>query len=261
MLLTIDIGNTNITLGVFDGDKLAFVSRLATQKTKTKDEYAFQLLNMFSLNSIEPQNCSGAIISSVVPEITADIARAVRLTTGCEPLLVDSSLDTGLKIATKIPGQLGADMVVGSVAAINKYPLPCLVIDLGTASKLFVLDRSGTFLGCSISAGVGVSLNALSSSASQLPSISLNAPETAIGTETVGCMQSGAVLGTASMIDGMIDRFESELGEKFASLVATGGYSEPIVRHCRREILFDDNMLLDGLKIIFERNGKTNESK
>lgn len=253
MLLTIDIGNTNITLGVFSGDELCFVSRLATMRTKTKDEYAFELVNMFSLNSINPKDCGGAIISSVVPEITNILGQAVTMTTGCEPKYVDSSLNTGLKIATKIPGQLGADMVVGSVAAINKYPLPCLVIDLGTASKLFVLDETGTFLGCSISAGIGISLNALSKGASQLPAVSIKAPETAIGTETIGCMQSGAVFGTACMIDGMIDRFEEELGGKFSSIVSTGGYAKPIVEHCRHSILFDDNMLLDGLKIIYNK--------
>lgn len=254
MLLAIDIGNTNITLGVFKENELIFVSRFATQRVKTKDEYAFQLLNMFNLNSINPKECNGAIISSVVPEITNNVGNAVLLTTGCTPKYVDSSVNTGLKIITKIPGQLGADMVVGSVAAIARYPLPCLVIDLGTASKMFVLDKEGTFLGCTISAGVGISLNALSSGASQLPNINIAAPETAIGTETVGCMQSGAVYGTACMIDGMIERFENELGYKFESIVATGGYSQRIVPHCKNEIIFDDNLLLDGLKVIYEKN-------
>ena len=254
MLLAIDIGNTNITLGVFKEKELIFVSRLATQRVKTKDEYAFELLNMFSLNSINPKECSGAIISSVVPEITYNIGNAVLLTTGCTPKYVDSTVETGLKIITKIPGQLGADMVVGSVAAIAKYPLPCLVIDLGTATKMFVLDKEGTFLGCTISAGVGISLNALSSGASQLPNINIAAPETAIGTETIGCMQSGAVFGTACMIDGMIERFEQESGYRFKSLVATGGYAQRIVPHCKNEIIFDDNLLLDGLKVIYDKN-------
>ncbi len=254
MLLAIDIGNTNITLGVFKESELIFVSRFATQRVKTKDEYAFELLNMFNLNSINPKECSGAIISSVVPEITQNVGNAVILTTGCKPMFVDSGIDTGLKIVTKIPGQLGADMVVGSVAAISKYTLPCLVIDLGTASKMFVLDKDGTFLGCTISAGVGISLNALSSGASQLPNINIAAPQAAIGTETVGCMQSGAVFGTACMIDGMIERFEDEVGYRFESIIATGGYSQPIVPHCRHKIIFDDNLLLDGLKVIYDKN-------
>lgn len=254
MLLAIDIGNTNITLGVFCENELICVSRFATQRVKTKDEYAFELFNMFNLNSINPKECSGAIISSVVPEITYNIGNAVALTTGCKPMYVDAKINTGLKIVTKIPGQLGADMVVGSVAAIDKYPLPCLVIDLGTASKMFVLDKDGTFLGCTISAGVGISLNALSNGASQLPAINLAAPETAIGTETVGCMQSGAVFGTACMIDGMIDRFEEELGYKFTGIVATGGYSLPIIPYCKHRITFDDNLLLNGLKVIYDKN-------
>lgn len=254
MLLTIDIGNTNITLGLYNGDELRFVSRLATQRVRTRDEYAFELLNMFSLNSLDPQKCTAAIISSVVPEITRDIGSAVKLTTGCTPQYIDQNIRTDLKIATDIPGQLGADMVVGAVAAIEKYPLPCLVIDLGTATKMFALDADGTFLGCTISAGIGISLNALSSGASQLPAINIKAPAKTIGTETIGCMQSGAVYGTACMIDGMTDRFEKELGYAFKSIVATGGYAKPIIKHCKREIIFDDNMLLEGLRSIYNKN-------
>ncbi len=254
MLLTIDIGNTNITLGIYSDDKLSFVSRLATQRVRTRDEYAFEMLNMFNLNSLDPKKCRAAIISSVVPEITRDVGSAVKLTTGCTPKYIGKDIRTDLKIATDIPGQLGADMIVGSVAAIEKYTLPCLVIDLGTATKMFVLDKNGTFLGCTISAGVGISLNALSSGASQLPAINIKAPERTIGTETVKCMQSGAVYGTACMIDGMIDRFENELGYTFKSIVATGGYAKPIIKHCKREIIFDDNMLLEGLKSIHYKN-------
>ncbi|MBQ5823293.1 MAG: type III pantothenate kinase [Clostridia bacterium] len=254
MLLTIDIGNTNITLGLYNGDELLFVSRLATQRVRTRDEYAFELLNMFNLNSLDSKKCRAAIISSVVPEITRDIGSAVKLTTGCTPKYIEKDIRTDLKIATDIPGQLGADMIVGSVAAIDKYPLPCLVIDLGTATKMFVIDESGTFLGCTISAGVGISLNALSSGASQLPAINIKAPERTIGTETIKCMQSGAVYGTACMIDGMIDRFESELGYSFKSIIATGGYAKPIIKHCKRDITFDDNLLLEGLKSIYNKN-------
>ncbi|MBQ8027357.1 MAG: type III pantothenate kinase [Clostridia bacterium] len=254
MLLTIDIGNTNITLGLYKQDELCFVSRLATQRVRTRDEYAFELLNMFNLNALNPKQCKAAIISSVVPEISRDIGSAVKLTTGCTPKYIDNTIYTGLKIATDIPGQLGADMIVGAVAAIDKYPLPCLVIDLGTANKMFVIDKCGTFLGCTISAGVGLSLNALSSGASQLPAINIKAPEKIIGTETVGCMQSGAVYGTACMIDGMTDKFEKELGYPFASIIATGGYAKPIVKHCKRNIMIDENMLLDGLKSIYNKN-------
>lgn len=254
MLLTVDIGNTNITLGLFKDNKLSFVTRLSTQRVKTKDEYSFELMNMFSLNSINPTECTAAIISSVVPEINDAIGRAITLATGCEPKFVNSSIKTDLKIVTKIPGQLGADMVVGSVAAIEKYPLPCLVIDLGTATKLYALDSSGTFLGCTISAGVGISINALSSRASQLPAIDIKAPEETIGTETISCMQSGAVYGTASMIDGMIERFENELGYNFKTILATGGYAHSIVPNCKHKIVIDNDLLLDGLKIINSKN-------
>ncbi len=254
MSLGVDIGNTNVTLGVFCDEALAFVTRFATMRERTKDEYSFELLNMLNLNAIRPTDIQGAIISSVVPEITLAVGGAIRIVTGCEPIYVSTRLNTGLTILTDSPNQLGADMLVGSVAAIAKYPLPCLVIDLGTATKMFVVDSNHAFLGCTISAGVGISVKALTSGASQLPAFSITAPDRTIGTETMTCMQSGTVFGTACMIDGMIERFEQELGFSFASIVATGGYSIPIVEHCRRNITVDYDLLLDGLKSIYEKN-------
>lgn len=254
MLLAVDIGNTNVTLGVFKEDALTFVTRFATRRERTKDEYSFELLNMFSLNGIHPAEINGAVISSVVPEITFAVGGAVEIVTGCQPLYVSTKGNTGLTICTDTPGQLGADMLIGSIAAMAKYPLPCLVIDLGTATKLYAVGKEHTFLGCTIAAGVGVSVKALTSVASQLPAFSITAPEKTICTETFSCMQSGTVFGTACMIDGMIDRFEKELGCPFASVVATGGYSIPIVGHCQKEIVMDYNLVLDGLRIYYRNN-------
>ncbi len=254
MLLAVDIGNTNITLGVFCNDELTFVTRFATRRERTKDEYSFELLNMFSLYTIQPTDIQGAVISSVVPEITFAVGGAIEIVTGCQPLYVSAKHNTGLTIRTDNPDQLGADMLIGSIAAIEKYPLPCLVIDLGTATKLFAVSSDRSFLGCTIAAGVGISVKALTSGASQLPAFNITAPEKTIGTETLSCMQSGTVFGTACMIDGMIDRFEDELGDRFACVVATGGYSIPIVGHCKREITIDYNLLLDGLNTYYKNN-------
>ena len=254
MLLAVDIGNTNITLGVFREHELTFVTRFATRRERTKDEYSFELLNMFSLYAIHPAEIRGAVISSVVPEITFAVGGAIEIVTGCQPLYVSTKLNTGLTICTDTPEQLGADMLVGSIAAIEKYPLPCLVIDLGTATKLFAVGSDHSFLGCTIAAGVGISVKALTSGASQLPAFNITAPEKTIGTETLSCMQSGTVFGTACMIDGMIERFEDELGYHFASVVATGGYSIPIVGHCKREITLDYDLVLDGLKSRYLKN-------
>ena len=254
MLLAVDIGNTNVTLGVFCEKTLTFEARFATRRERTKDEYSFELLNMLSLNTIQPTEITGAVISSVVPEITSVMGGAVEIVTGCRPLYVDAKHNTGVTIRTDKPDQLGADMLVGSIAAIAKYPLPCLVVDLGTATKLYAVDSERSFLGCAIAAGVGISVKALTSGASQLPAFSITAPEKTICTETMSCMQSDTVFGAACMIDGMIDRFEAELGTPFASVIATGGYSIPVIPHCRKEITVDYDLLLDGLRIFYEKN-------
>ena len=256
MLLVIDAGNTNITLGVFLKDELLFVARSATRRKKTSDEYAYDMLNMFILHGLSARECSGVIISSVVPEITASLQSAADLITGCKPVLLSSTTRCGLEILTDRPAELGADMIAGAMAVKAGYSLPAVVADFGTATKLYVLDKNGAFIGCTIAAGIGTSLSALSSGASQLPAVSLRAPRKVIGTNTVDCMQSGAVYGAACLLDGMIDRFEKELGYKFSSIVVTGGYSAPIIGHSYHDITHDKNLLLRGLKLIYEMNGE-----
>ena len=256
MLLTTDIGNSNITLGVFDGDDLIISSRLATQRERTEDQYAVELLNIFSLNKTDPKSVDGAIISSVVPELNKAITSAVKSVTGCDALVLGPGVKTGLNIVTDSHSQVGADLVASSVGAISKYELPCFVIDLGTATKIILIDENATFRGCTISAGVKISLNALASKTSQLPAISLKTPEKAIGTNTVDCMFSGTVLGTAAMLDGLCERMEKEFGKPIKTTVATGGLSREIVKSCYRDIIYDKNLLLDGLKTIYYKNIK-----
>ena len=253
MLLTVDMGNTTITLGAFREDELVFTARLSTIRGKTADQYAIEFSQIFTLNEVAKSDFHASIMSSVVPELTDVLSHTVTKVTGSEPIIVGPGIKTGINILIDNPAQLGADLLIGAVAAADKYPLPCLIVDVGTASKISVVTKDRGFKGVAIAPGVRVSLNALSSSASQLPNIPLSAPKKAIGTNTVESMQSGIVFGTAAMIDGMIERFREELGEA-ASVVATGGYSSRIVPHCREKIIHDEFLLLYGLKSVYNRN-------
>lgn len=254
MLLTVDIGNTNITLGVFKGDELQFTSRLATDRKRTGDQYAVELLNVFKLYEAEISEFSGAIISSVVPEVTDALKSAVICVTGKEPQILSSDIGSGLKIINNINGQVGADIAAVAVAAIEKYPLPCFILDLGTATKIILIDETGMFVGCTISPGVGISLHALAARTSQLPTINLETPSSSIGTNTVDCMKSGIVFGTAAMLDGLTERMEKDFGKDVASIIATGGLSKEIISNCARDIIYDQNLILDGLKLIYNGN-------
>ncbi len=253
MLLAIDMGNTNITLGAYKGDELVFVSRLYTSRHKSSDEYAIALLDIFSLYKVSPSDFTGCVFASVVPELTQALSLAVKHTTGIEPVIVGGKNYGDLKVEILPVSYLGADLIAGAVGAREKYPLPCLVCDLGTATKILVIDEDGTFRGCTISPGVKISMDALAKNAALLPSISFTTPEKAIGENTTECMQSGIVFGTAAMLDGMIKRIRNELKIEKCSLVATGGYSTGIIPCCEENIIYDENLLLDGLKVIYER--------
>lgn len=254
MLLTVDIGNTNITIGVFKDDELLFTSRLATDRKRTADQYAVELLNVFKLHSAVISDFNGAIISSVVPEVTDALKSAVITITGKAPQILSTDIGSGLKVINNINGQIGADIAAVSVGAINKYPLPCFILDLGTATKIILLDETGQFMGCTISPGVGISLYALASRTSQLPTINLETPSSSVGTNTIDCMKSGIVYGTAAMLDGLTDRMETDFGHPVRTIIATGGLSREIVKNCNKEIIYDNNLILDGLKYIYERN-------
>jgi len=256
LLLTIDIGNTNISIGAYEGESLRFVSRLATDRSRTPDQYAIELVDVFALYSVEHGAFEGAILSSVVPELTAAVTRAVSHVTGCTPLILGPDLKTGLNILTDSPAQVGADLVAGAAAAGDLYPLPCLVIDLGTATKISALNEHGAFCGCAIAPGVSISLEALSAKTSQLPSISLERPRCVIGKNTVDSMQAGVVFGTAAMLDGLCDKMEAELGRPVRSIVATGGLSSDIIKSCTRTILHNAELILYGLKLIYDKNQK-----
>ena len=255
MLLAVDIGNTNILSGVFDGSKLIFTSRLASDKKITSDQYALLLDGISKLRGFNMKQVDGVIISSVVPELTGLIKDAIFELTGINALVLGPGVKSGLRIKIDNPAQLGADLVAGAVGAVDKYPLPCLIIDLGTATKISVLDSTGAFRGCTISAGVGISLNALSDAASLLPDIEIDIPHcVAYGTNTISSMQAGVILGNASMIDGMCDKIEEFLGEKVSSIVATGGYADNIIKYCNRHIHSEPELILHGLRVIYSKN-------
>ncbi len=253
MLLAVDVGNTSITIGAYKNEKLIFTARLYTDRQKNAEEYTADLLGILDSHSVRGEELEGAIISSVVPEITAYFSSAVTKVIGKEPLLVGEKYNGNLKVEILPISHLGADLIAASVGATQKYPLPCLVADLGTATKILVIDKEGLFRGCTISPGVKISLDALAKNASLLPEISLERPERAIGENTVECMQSGIVYGTAAMLDGLVKRIKAELEDEAVTVVATGGYSKTIAECCETEIIYDENLLLDGLKAIYNK--------
>ncbi len=253
MLLTIDIGNTNITLGAFEGSVLRLTARLATQAGRTEDQYAVEIKNILALYDISPEIIEDCIISSVVPTVGKSVSRAVSKLCHIVPLMLGPGVKTGLNIKIDNPSQLGADLVAGAVGALEEYTMPCIVIDMGTASTVSVLDKNGAFLGGVIAAGVRLTLKALAENTAQLTSINIEAPRSVIGTNTTECMQAGLVFGTAAMLDGLIEKIENELGE-CPTVVATGGLSKEIIPHCKYDIIYNENLLLDGLRVIYEKN-------
>lgn len=253
MLLAIDIGNTNITLGLFYEDILKVTARLATDPKKTADEYAVSIKDALALHGEEASAVEDCIISSVVPSVAAAVSSAIALLCDTVPLILGPGVKTGLNIKIDNPAQLGADLAAGAVGALHEYKVPCIIIDMGTATTVSVLDKNGAFLGGTIGPGVRMTMRALAEGTAALPAISMAAPKSVIGKNTVDCMQSGIVLGTAAMLDGIIDRIEEELGEA-ATVVATGGLSKDIINYCKNDIIYNENLLLDGLRIIFEKN-------
>lgn len=253
MILAVDVGNTNIVLGFLDGETLVNECRLSTSADDSAEEYAIKLNSILEICKISADSIEGSVLSSVVPPLNRTISKAIMLITGKKPIVIGPGVKTGLNIKTNNPAELGADMVVGAVASISKYPCPQIIFDLGTATTASVIDKNGCFIGCSILCGVKTALNALASGTAQLPMIEIVAPKSVIGTNTIDCMRSGTVFGTAAMLDGLVKRFEKELGEK-ATVVITGGLGSVIAKYCETEVIVDKNLLIDGLRIIYEKN-------
>lgn len=255
MILAIDVGNTNIVLGCIDEGKILNIVRIQTNDKCSAVEYAIKLKDILDLYSIDYRGFEGAIISSVVPPLTQALQEAVKLLTGVDALIVGPGMKTGMNVRIDDPGTLAGDLVIGSVAAMNCYGTPCIVLDMGTATTMVVIDDKGCYLGGAILAGVKLSLSALAAGTSLLPDISISAPRKCIATNTVDSMRSGAVYGTAAMIDGMVERMEAELGKR-CTIVATGGLAPFITPICKREIICDNDLLLKGLWILYQKNKK-----
>ena len=253
MILAIDVGNTNIVIGCIDKEKCHFIERLSTVRIKTELEYAIDIKSVLDIYHVCPEEIEGGIISSVVPQITTNIKLAAEKILKKEILVIGSGIKTGLDIRIDDPGQLGADLVVASVAGIAEYPVPMMIFDMGTANTVCVIDREKRYLGGMIYPGLGVSLDSLTAHASQLGGISLEAPERVIGRNTIDCMKSGVIYSAAAAMDGIIDRIQEEMGETL-TVIATGGLAKCIVPHCRREVILDDDLLLKGLLVLYDKN-------
>ncbi len=253
MVLAIDVGNTNIVLGCFDDEKIIFRERISTNHTATVLEYASVIKTAFDMWNVDPKKITGAIISSVVPNVTATLKNAVLKYTGRTPLIVGPGIKTGLSIVIDNPAQLGSDLVVDAVAGLSEYEAPMIIIDMGTATTLSVINSDKQYLGGMIVPGMAVSHDALISRTSQLGKIAFEKPKKVIGSNTVDCIKSGMLYGNAGMLDGLVERINEELGEK-CNVIATGGLANIIVPLCKTEITLDEDLLLKGLMIIYNKN-------
>ena len=253
MILAIDVGNSNIVVGCIDKKGIRFIERMSTDLNKTELEYAITLKNIMEIYEIRDGALEGGIISSVVPQVTEVLRCAVEKLIKTPVKIVGPGLKTGLNILIDNPAQLGSDLLVDSVAALAEHPVPLIIIDMGTATTVCVINSKRQYIGGMIVPGVRTALDSLVSHTSLLQQISLEPPKKVIGSNTIDGMKSGTIYGNASILDGLIDRIEEELGEK-CTIVATGGLAGAIVPHCRRHILVDDDLLLKGLKIIYEKN-------
>jgi type III pantothenate kinase len=253
MVLAVDIGNTNIVIGCMENNQVKLSLRIATDRSATELEYALLIRKGLEQEGFDLKWVEGSILSSVVPTVTGILAQAVEILTGKLPLIVAPGLKTGLQIMVENPQQLGNDRVTDAVAAATLYPTPVIIVDMGTATTISVVDEKKRFLGGAIMPGVYTALNSLSGKAAQLPDISLDKPKHAIGRNTVDAMRSGILHGTAGSVDALIRRIREELGGK-CSVVCTGGLSSVITPLCEEPVILDPDLLLKGLMILYQKN-------
>ena len=255
MLLAIDIGNTNLVIGCIHDDKILFKARIATDRSRTSDQYGVEIKNMLEAYGVSRDQIEDCIISSVVPPVFNSVKTGVIKVLGKQPMVVGPGLKTGLNIHVDVPSQVGSDRIVIAVAALSEYKAPLILMDLGTATTIEVVEPENRYIGGCIFPGMKISLDALTSRTAQLPGISLDKPKCVIGKNTVDCMRSGMMYGTAAMLDGLIERMEEELGHK-STIIATGGMAQFVTPLCKREIILDKDLLLKGLNIIYKKNKK-----
>lgn len=253
MILAIDIGNTNIVVGFLDKTNILHSGRISTDKNKTEVDFLIQLKLMLTIYNVSVNEIEGSILSSVVPEVTKYVAKAMNMLLGKEPIIIGAGIKTGLNIKIDNPQTLGADRVCDAVCVIEEYNVPAIIIDMGTATTISIIDNNKNHIGGMIIPGIKTSLESLSTHASQLPYISLDEPKGLIGKNTIDCMKSGVIYGFASMIDGLIDKIKAELKED-ALVIATGGLANLILKHTKNHITYDPDLLLKGLYYIYNKN-------
>ena len=253
MILAVDVGNSNIVIGCMEGKKILFEARIRTDATKTSDEYCVDLKNILDIYGVKREAVEGAILASVVPQVLNSVKTAIKKLTGKSPLVVGPGLKTGLNIKIENPAQTGADLVVGSVAALREHKPPLIVVDMGTATTMVVLDETGALIGGCICPGVKISMDALTDRTALLPGLQLDQPKKAIGRNTIDCMRSGIMMGNAAMLDGMVERMEEELGQK-CTVIATGGIAKFIVPMCKTPVVYDKDLIVKGLSALYQDN-------
>jgi type III pantothenate kinase len=255
MLLVIDIGNTNLTLGLYAGDQLGAHWRIATDHKRMPDEYGLQLLGLLQNADKSINDLTGIALASVVPQLTSRVVQACREYLKQEPLVVDAGIKTGIKIRYEDPKAVGADRVCDAVAVMKMYGGPACVVDFGTATTFNAITKSGEYLGGAITAGINLAAEALYTRAAKLPRIDLQMPPSVIGRNTVHAMQSGLLFGYVCMVEGMVARFKSELGNEM-KVIATGGLAEVVAKETKVINIIAPWLTLDGLRIIWEINQK-----
>lgn len=255
MILAVDIGNTNIVVGCIenDNDNIVFIERISTNTSKTELEYVVEFQALLDLYNIEKQQITGGIISSVVPPLNMIITTAIEKFFGITPMLVGPGVKTGLNILMDNPASVGADLIVNAVAGYKCYGAPLIMIDMGTATTVSVIDEKANYIGGVILPGVRVSLDSLVNRTSQLPKISLEPPKKVIGKNTIDCMKAGIIMGQAAAMDGLVERMCEEMGADIP-VVATGGLAGRIIPNCKKNIIIDNELTLKGLKIIYDKN-------
>lgn len=253
MLLTIDVGNTNLTLGLYERDKLGAHWRLATDHARMPDEYGLQLLGLLEHAACPADSLTGICLASVVPQLTGRLAQACREYLHQEPLIVDAGVKTGIRIRYEDPKAVGADRVADAVAALRLYGGPACIIDFGTATTFNAVTKDGEYLGGAITAGINLAADALFTHTAKLQRIDLQRPPSVIGRNTVHAMQSGLLFGYVSMAEGMVKRFRDELGNDM-KVIATGGQAELVAHETRVIDVLAPWLTLDGLRMIWELN-------
>lgn len=254
MLLCIDIGNTNTVIGIFRKEELLASFRIESNLYQTADEYGIKLLEMFKYHSLDALDVEGVIISSVVPILDSTYEKMIAKYFNKKPLFVGPGIKTGIKITTDNPKQVGADIIVGAVASHHKYGAPVIIIDMGTAITFFYVDKKKELVGGIIAPGVKTSFKSLISNTSKLEEVKMNQPLNIIGRDTIACIQSAMIYGTSAMIDGVIRKMKEEIGLDNIKVVLTGGEAKMLHQYLEEDVIYDENIIIEGLKIIYQKN-------